>query len=121
VLKAMLLTKLKVAMAVVLVVNLLGTGGLLSYRALATQAQQTSRKPGPQETTARPVAGVSQDVQKVLDKYRSVRPEAKDLTIYQLEWVPTLKDAKAKAAKEHRPIFFIMVTNPFGNLYTGHC
>ena len=69
------------------------------------------------------VAGepVNSDVQKVLDKYQSARPQDKDLIVYRLDWVPSLKEAKKKAAKEGRPIFLAVVTNSFGNLITGHC
>ena len=47
------------------------------------------------------VAGepVNPDIQKVLDKYQSARPQDKDLMVYRLDWVPSLKEAKKKAAK----------------------
>jgi hypothetical protein len=61
------------------------------------------------------------DVQRVLDKFQSVRPQAADLALYQLDWMPTLKAAKQRAAKEQRPIFLVVVTNSFGDLYSGHC
>ena len=61
------------------------------------------------------------DAQWVLDKFRSVRPQAADLAIYQLDWVPTLKAAKERAARENRPIFLVVVTNSFGDLCSGHC
>ena len=61
------------------------------------------------------------DVQKILDKYRLLRPTDKDLAIFQLDWVPTLKDARERAAKEQRPILLLVVTNSYGNLVTGHC
>ena len=61
------------------------------------------------------------DVQKTLDKYRLFRPADKDLAIFQLDWVPTLKQARATAAKEQRPILLLVVTNSYGNLFTGHC
>src|SRR5262245_25436298 len=61
------------------------------------------------------------DVRSVLDKFRSVRPQAADLAIYQLDWMPTLKAAKEKAAKEERPIFLVVVRNSFGDLRSGHC
>jgi hypothetical protein len=69
---------------------------------------------GPPETR-------SADVPKVLDRYRSVRPEASALPIFQLDWAPTLKEARDKAAKEQRPVLLLVVTNSYGNLYTGHC
>jgi hypothetical protein len=61
------------------------------------------------------------DVQKILDKYQRFRPADKDLAIFQLDWVPTLKDARERAAKEQRPILLLVVTNSYGNLFTGHC
>ncbi|HJZ59018.1 MAG TPA: hypothetical protein VKE74_29005 [Gemmataceae bacterium] len=61
------------------------------------------------------------DLQAVLDKFRSVRPQAAELAIYQLDWVPTLEAAKEKAAKEERPIFLVVVKNSFGDLCSGHC
>ena len=61
------------------------------------------------------------DAQSVLDKFRSARPQAADLAIYQLDWMPTLKAAKEKAAKEGRPIFLAVVRNSFGDLCSGHC
>ena len=61
------------------------------------------------------------DVKSVLDKFESVRPQEADLALYQLDWASTLKAAKEKAAKEDRPIFLVVVTNSFGDLYSGHC
>jgi hypothetical protein len=61
------------------------------------------------------------DVENVLDKYRSIRPQDADLAIYQLDWTPTLKAAKERAAKENRPIFLVVVRNAFGDLASGHC
>ena len=68
------------------------------------------------------VRGADQsDVKSVLDKFQSVRPQEADLALYQLDWMPTLKAAKERAAKEERPIFLVVVTNSFGDLYSGHC
>jgi len=61
------------------------------------------------------------EVRKVLDKFRAARPDDKELTIFQLDWAPTLQEAKEKGAREKRPIALIVVTNSYGNLYTGHC
>ena len=61
------------------------------------------------------------DVRAILDRYRRFRPADKDLAIFQLAWVPTLKDARGRAAKEQRPILLLVVTNSYGNLFTGHC
>jgi hypothetical protein len=68
-----------------------------------------------------PAQAPDREVPKTLDKYRSFRPTDKDLAIFQLDWVPTLKEATARAAKEQRPILLLIVTNSYGNLFTGHC
>ena len=61
------------------------------------------------------------DVKRVLDKFQFIRPQAADLAFYELDWVPTLKAAKERAAKEERPIFLVVVRNSFGDLCSGHC
>jgi hypothetical protein len=61
------------------------------------------------------------DVQNILDKYRLARPADNDLAIFQLDWVPTLKEARGRAAQEQRPILLLVVTNSYGDLFTGHC
>jgi hypothetical protein len=61
------------------------------------------------------------DVKSILDKFQSVRPRPADLALYQLDWMPTLKAARERALKEGRPIFLVVVTNSFGDLYSGHC
>lgn len=66
-------------------------------------------------------AADQREVQSVLDKFGSVRPQAADLAIYQLDWMPTLKAAKERAAKEDRPIFLVVVRNSFGEICSGHC
>jgi hypothetical protein len=71
-------------------------------------------------TAAAQAAGL-RDVQEVLEQYHSALPHARELTVYQLDWVPTFQQAKARAAQEQRPIFLIVVTNSYGNIYTGHC
>lgn len=71
-------------------------------------------------TTAAQAAEL-RDVEEVMEKYRSARPQARELTVYQLDWAPTFQRAKERAAQEQRPIFLIVVTNSYGNIYTGHC
>jgi hypothetical protein len=61
------------------------------------------------------------DVKRVLDEFDSIRPQAADLTLYQLDWMPTLKAARERSAREERPIFLVVVTNSFGDLHSGHC
>ena len=61
------------------------------------------------------------DVRTTLDTYRLARPADEDLAIFQLDWVPTLKEATQRAAQERRPILLLVVTNSYGDLFTGHC
>jgi hypothetical protein len=61
------------------------------------------------------------DVERILDRYQTAVPGAKELGLFGLDWAPTLKIAKEKAAKEKRPILLMVVRNKYGNLYTGHC
>jgi hypothetical protein len=63
----------------------------------------------------------SPDVQRINDQYSALRPNPNDLAIYKLDWTPSLAAAKEKAATEQRPILLIVVTNSYGNTYTGHC
>ena len=72
-------------------------------------------------TSLLPAQAPDGDVQDILDTYRRLRPTDKDLAIFQLDWMPTLKDARERAAKEQRPILLLVVTNSYGNLFTGHC
>jgi hypothetical protein len=71
--------------------------------------------------SARAQGADQSDVKSTLEKFQSVRPAVADLALYQLDWMPTLKAAKEKAAKEERPIFLVVVTNSFGDMYSGHC
>lgn len=71
--------------------------------------------------TAREPNSVNDQVAKVLDRFQAARPQAKELAIYRLDWVPTLQDAKVKAANEKRPILLVVVTNSYGNMRSGHC
>ena len=61
------------------------------------------------------------EAKKILEKFESARPAAKELSLYTLDWAPSLKDAKARASKEGRPILLIVVTNSYGDMYSGHC
>ena len=72
-------------------------------------------------TSLLPAQAPDGDVQDILDTYRRLRPTDKDLAIFQLNWVPTLQEATQRAAKERRPILLLVVTNSYGNLFTGHC
>ena len=96
----MVKTRVRIAIVVLATLSLLGGPGVLAIPALAEEP--------------------SGDVQKVLDKYKAVRPDAKDLAWFSLDWAATLKEAKERAAREQRPILFLH-TNGRGNLFCGFC
>jgi len=96
--------RLHIAIVVLLTLSLLAGATILADPAVA----------------AEPLEAKSADVQKVLDKYQAVRPDAKDLAWFSLDWAATLKEAKERAAKEQRPILFLH-TNGRGNLFCGFC
>ncbi len=60
---------------------------------------------------------------RLLARYRECRPSDDSLRFYRLDWAADLAAAKARAAKERRPVFFIAVTNISGpdTFFTGHC
>lgn len=57
------------------------------------------------------------EVERVLAEYTKARPTEKELALYRLDWAPSLKEAKERK----RPVCLFVVTNSYGNLYTGHC
>ena len=61
------------------------------------------------------------DVSAILGRFEQTRPPSRDLTVYTLDWAPSLQQATVRAARETRPILLLVVTNSYGNLYTGHC
>jgi hypothetical protein len=62
-------------------------------------------------------------VRRTLDAYKAARPTESELRVFQLDWADSLKEAKARALKEERPVFFISTTQleDAGNLRGGHC
>lgn len=70
---------------------------------------------------SQPASTPDDSVRAVIEKFQAIRPVEKDLAVYGLDWAPTLKEAKVRAEREHRPVLLIVVTNSFGNIYTGHC
>jgi hypothetical protein len=59
----------------------------------------------------------------ILQAFAAARPADHELGIFQLDWADSFKDAKARAAREKRPIFLVCTTQlkDAGNLRDGHC
>jgi hypothetical protein len=62
-------------------------------------------------------------VRRTLDAFNAARPAESDLRVFQLDWASSLTEARARALKEDRPIFFVSTTQleDAGNLRGGHC
>lgn len=72
-----------------------------------------------------PVAASGQiaDVQQIVRRYEAALPARESLAFFTLDWTADLAEARERAQREQRPIFFIYVTNISAdtNFYGGHC
>ena len=53
--------------------------------------------------------------------YHLLRPTARELSIYQLDWESSLEAAGKRAAREGRPICLMIIHAKYGNILSGHC
>ncbi len=61
------------------------------------------------------------NAQRILDRYQTLRPQAKDLAMYRLDWAESLDVALKRAAKEKRPVCLIIIHAKYGDIASGHC
>ena len=61
------------------------------------------------------------DVERILARYQAIRPAAKDLGMYRLDWADSLDIALKRAAKENRPVCLIIIHAKYGDIASGHC
>ena len=59
--------------------------------------------------------------QRILARHQSIRPAAKDLGMYRLDWADSLDIALKHAAKEKRPVCLIIIHAKYGDIASGHC
>ena len=67
------------------------------------------------------VKGEDVDVKRILARYQAIRPTAKDLGMYRLDWADSLDGALKRAAKENRPVCLIVIHAKYGDIASGHC
>ena len=60
-------------------------------------------------------------VQSALKRYHEFRPEKNELAMYQIDWAASLQQAQARALKENRPVFLVIIHAKYGDLTSGHC
>ena len=61
------------------------------------------------------------NAKRILDRYQALRPLAKDLAMYRLDWADSLDVALKRAVKEKRPICLIIIHAKYGDIASGHC
>ena len=59
---------------------------------------------------------------RIQTRFDDAKPDSQRLAFYSLDWAMSLKDAKTRAAKEHRPILIVLNTNITAgtNFFSGH-
>ena len=62
-----------------------------------------------------------ENAKRILDRYQALRPLAKDLAMYRLDWADSLDVALKRAAKEKQPICLIIIHAKYGGIASGHC
>ena len=60
-------------------------------------------------------------VKRILARYQAIRPAARDLGMYRLDWADSLEVALKRAAKENRPVCLIIIHAKYGDIASGHC
>ena len=84
---------------------------------------KAKRAAKPKVTPTPPATAPDPEVARILEAYEAVRPGDDELGLFKLDWAGSLKEAKERAAKENRPIFFVSTTQleRAGDLRGGHC
>jgi hypothetical protein len=60
-------------------------------------------------------------VERVLTWYHLLRPPARDLAIYQLDWSNSIDQARKQAIAQRRPICLMIIHSKYGDIASGHC
>ncbi|CAN5221595.1 hypothetical protein BH11PLA2_BH11PLA2_17420 [soil metagenome] len=69
-----------------------------------------------------PIIAQDDTAKRIQVRFDEGKPDEKRLAFYSLDWAMSLKDAKVRAAKEHRPILIVLNTNITAgtNFFSGH-
>jgi len=58
---------------------------------------------------------------RILAGYQALRPAARDLAMYRLDWAESLDMALKRAARENRPVCLVIIFAKYGDMASGHC
>jgi len=58
---------------------------------------------------------------RILAGYQALRPAARDLAMYRLDWAESLDVALKRAARENRPVCLVIIFAKYGDMASGHC
>lgn len=59
--------------------------------------------------------------ERVLERYRELRPTDAELGMYRLDWAPSLEKALERAQQESRPVLLVVIHAKYGDITGGHC
>tara|TARA_B100001971_G_C18044610_1_gene459497 strand:+ start:327 stop:581 length:255 start_codon:yes stop_codon:yes gene_type:complete len=67
------------------------------------------------------VTAADRNAKRILDRYDVLRPKAKDLAMYRLDWAESLDVAMKRAVRENRPVCLVIIFAKYGDMASGHC
>jgi hypothetical protein len=70
---------------------------------------------------ALPAIAQNKAASDALARFKQLRPGDADLAMYRLDWKESLPEALKVAAKEQRPILFVVIHAKYGDMISGHC
>jgi hypothetical protein len=72
--------------------------------------------------SAIPAGAQDNTARQILSRFSDAKPDARRLAFYSLDWAMSLDEARARAAKESRPVLVVLNTNITAgtNFFSGH-
>ena len=58
---------------------------------------------------------------RILDRYKQKRPDARQLAMYRLDWADSIETAIERSRAEGRPVMLIAIHARYGDITSGHC
>jgi len=61
------------------------------------------------------------EADRILDRYKQKRPDARQLAMYRLDWADSIETALERSRAEGRPVMLIVIHARYGDITSGHC